>query len=67
MPSWVILLLGTAVIAGLILVARRWGKADAERKILEKNIKAARTRKAIDNETEKLSGDELAARLRRFM
>jgi len=67
MSSWVIAVIGLAIVTGLILVARRWGKLSAERKILRKNIEAAKNRKAIDNETDKLDDDGLTSELDRFV
>jgi len=64
MPSWVILLLGVFVLGTLVFVVKRWGKMSTENKVLKRNLEAARTRKAIDHEVEKLTDDELADRLR---
>ena len=47
------------------MVARRWGISSAKNKRLKENVEAARTRKEIDNEIQKLTPDELADRLRR--
>ena len=61
------MVIGLAVVAGLVLAVRQWGRLSAEKRILERGIEAARTRKAIDNEVQKLSPDELATRLRSGM
>jgi len=65
MASWVVALIGVTIVGGLIVVARRWGISSAKNKRLKENVEAARTRKEIDNEIQKLTPDELADRLRR--
>ena len=67
MSSWVVVIIGLAIVGSLVLVARKWGKEAARTKILEKNIEAARTRKAIDRDIQNLSDNELADRLRSGM
>lgn len=64
MSSWVIAVIGLAIVAGLIMVARKWGQTAAEKRILKANLNAAETRKAIDNEIKKLTPNELLDRLR---
>lgn len=65
MSWWITLLFGVGLIGSLIVATLKWGKNAAKTKFLEKNIKAARTRKAIDREIQNLSPSELADRLRR--
>jgi hypothetical protein len=67
MSSWVLLTIGLGFITAFGFIARRWGKASAERTVLKRTIVAARTRKAIDRETQNLTTDELADLLRRGM
>lgn len=67
MPGWVLALIGLSIVGGLIFVARKWGGSAVKEQIRKDVIEAARTRKAIDNEVQKLTPDELADRLRRGM
>ena len=53
-----------AIVGGLIFAARKWGSAAAKNKQLKNNVEAARTRKEIDNEIQKLTPSELIERLR---
>ena len=64
MSGWIIVLIASIVLGAIIMIARKWGVASANKKILQKNIEAARTRKAIENEIQNLSPTELADRLR---
>ena len=64
MPGWGIVIIGLAILAALVLAVRKWGQLSVERRVLERNIKAAKTRKAIDDEIQKLTPDELADELR---
>ena len=64
MSPWLAILIGLALVAGLIVTARRWGKSSAKNKLLEDKIDAAITRKAIDAKVQKLTPSELADRLR---
>jgi len=61
---WFATLMGLALIAGLIIVTRRWGKSSARITVLEDKIDGAITRKAIDAKVQRLTSDELADRLR---
>jgi len=65
MPDWVLALIGLAIVGGLIFTARKWGGSAAKDSMRKSVIEAARTRKAIDHEVQKLTPDELADRLRR--
>jgi len=65
MPSWVIIVIGLAMVGSLIYVSRRWGGSAAREQMRKNVIQAARTRKAIDDEVKKLTPDELADSLRR--
>jgi len=64
MSSWVVALIGVVIVGGLIYAARKWGSAAAKNKQLKNNVEAARTRKEIDNEIQKLTPAELLERLR---
>jgi len=64
MSGWLVILIASIVLGILVTVVRKWGAASANNKILQKNIEAARTRKAINNEIQNLNKTELAARLR---
>ena len=64
MPSWVIAVIGLAILAALILAVRKWGQLSVERKNLKRDLKAALDRKAIDDEVQKLTPDELVDELR---
>lgn len=53
-----------SVIALLAFVARRWGVTAAKKDQLEDNIDAAKKRKEVDDEVQKLTSGELADALR---
>ena len=64
MPSWVVAVIGLAVVSALVLAARKWGVTSAEKKFAGRVIKAAKERKLVDNEVANLTPDELLDRLR---
>ena len=64
MSSWVVALIGVVIVGGLIYAARKLGSAASKNKQLKNNVEAARTRKEIDNEIQKLTPAELLERLR---
>jgi hypothetical protein len=64
MPDWVIVVVGLAIVGGLIYASRQWGGSAAKEQMRKNVIQAARTRKAIDDEVQKLTPDELADHLR---
>lgn len=67
MPSWVVAVIGLAIVGALVLAARKWGVVSAEKKMVKKVIKAAKERKLVDNEVQNLTPDELLDRLRNGM
>lgn len=64
MSSWVVAVIGLAIVGGFLLAARKWGVNSAEKKFANKIIEAAKDRKLVDNEVANLTPDELLERLR---
>ena len=47
-----------------IFALKAWGKVSTENKVLKRTVEAAKNRKQIDHEVQKLTPAELAVRLR---